>query len=56
LWLGVWKKGTKTKAKRGGILCNKRIEMGTNISRRVTWKWKIRRGKRGKEKFDVGIE
>jgi len=26
------------------------------MSRRVTWKRKIRRGKRGKEKFDIGIE
>jgi hypothetical protein len=29
---------------------------GTNISRRVTRRKKIRRGKRGKEKFVVGIE
>jgi len=26
------------------------------MSRRVTWKRKRRRGKRGKEKFDIGIE
>jgi hypothetical protein len=34
----------------------KELGRGTIMSRRDTWKRKIRRGKRGKEKFDLGIE
>jgi len=31
-------------------------ELCRYMRRRIRWKRKIRRGKRGKEKFDVGIE
>jgi hypothetical protein len=37
-------------------LYNERIGRGTNVSRRVIRKKKIRRGIRGKVKFDVGRE